>query len=257
MPYLETAQRSKDKTIGKYKPKIKKFFTAQTMRILERYNDYLNLPKLSGDDILTPRQVDPLIDYLMPDIENQLLAETMKPMHTSGTQKAIEDINKLSGASVSSALTNAQVVSGLQVLGQRITRINQTTKAILKDVVMQGVENGDNIFAIANSIQDTGIDEFYKGRSLAIARTETRMAYDLGGRIAYKELGVEKFDIVGCVSVMPGENDLGISPGYGSETNDKNGTCGSLDVPMQLWDRASSLAHINHQGVMVASIIPI
>ena len=256
MPYLLAAKRSKDKTIDKYKPKVKKFFTEQTGRILERYNEFFNLPKLAGEAEIPLSQIDPLIEYIMPNIENDMLKKASKPLHTSGLQKSIDDVNNIADTAVSSSIANAQVSQGIVGLGNKITRVNITTKSILRDIVAQGIEDGSNIYTIANNIQDSGLDEFYKGRSLAVARTETRLAYDYGGKIAYKELGVEKFDVVGCVGTLAGANDFGYTASYG-DFSESIGSCGVIEMPMNIWDPVSGSHHINHAGVQVASIIPI
>lgn len=257
MELLTSGTRSKDKTTKKYKPTVSKFFVDQTNRILERYNEYFNIPKLAGTEFINSNDIDVIVDYIMPPIENEILTSTAKPMHTSAIQKSITNVNAATGATVASALTNAQVVADIAGLGNKITRVNIVTKSLIRDVINQSVAEGQNIFETANVIKDTGVNEYYKNRALTIARTETRLAYDAGGKIAYSALKVETFDIIGCVSVMPGTNDLGVSPGYGSQANDNSGCCGSLDVPMNLWDTASGLNHINHNGIMVASRIPL
>lgn len=257
MDFLRAGTKSKNKTEKKYKPDIKDFFNEQTYRIILRYNDYFKIkaidPQIAAEDIET------LINYIFPlGPENVALKQKIKPLHTSGVQKAIEDIGSLSdeGIIASATMSNISVATSVLNLGERITRINNVTRNLLRDVITQGVADGRNIYDIAADIQDTGLGEWYANRSLAIARTETRMAYDAGGKIAYKELGAETFSIIGCISVMAGENDLGVVPGYGQEFNDKSGTCGSLTIGMSRWDEASGLSHVNHTGCMVADTIP-
>ena len=256
MPYLLAAKRSKDKTIDKYKPKVKKFFAEQTGRILERYNEYFDLPKLAGEAEIPLSQIDPLIEYIMPPIENDLIKKASTPMHTSGLQKGIVDVNVIADSAVSSSIADLEVQASLARLNASIQNINITTKSILRDIIGSGIEDGQNIYTIANNIQDSGAEGFYANRSLTVARTETRKAYDAGGKVAYKELGVEKFDVVGCVGTLAGANDFGYTASYG-DFSESIGSCGVLEMPMNIWDGASGSHHINHAGVQVASIIPV
>ena len=94
--------------------------------------------------------------------------------------------------------------------------------------------------------------EYYQGRSITIARTETRSAYDAGGKIVYSELGTQKIDVVGCRGTLAGTNELGLHASYG-DFSEPAGSCGVLGADFNLWDAISESHHINHAGVMVTS----
>ena len=252
MPYLHAGTASKEKTIKKYKPKMATMLKSQNDRIVDRYAEYFNL---KSDDFPL-YDVDVLIDYILPGIEDGIIKTETVPMHTSGIQKGVEDINDIASVAVDSGLGNIAVAQSLNTIGNQITKINTSTKVFLRRIILKGVADGDGVLAISDKIKDAGVNEYYKGRALAIARTETRKAYDEGGRIAYKDLGVEKFDVVGCVGTSNGNNFLGQSAGYGSR--DENiGCCGLLKVDMKHWSDVSQSHHINHNGTMTATEIPL
>lgn len=253
MEFLRAGTKSRDKTIKKYRPAIKQFFDEQTLRIVLRYNDFFNIK--ANEPIINPADLEVLINYILPlPQENAALKQATKPMHTSAVQKAIEDIDDIAGASVISSLSNVQVANSILHLANKITDINITTRSILRDILEQGIADGRNIYDIANDIRDTGLDEWYANRSLAIARTETRMAYDAGGQIAYKELGVESFSVIGCIGTLNGANDFGYPATYG-DFSETIGSCGVTEMPFNLWDGVSAIHHPNHAGLQVADKI--
>lgn len=253
MEFLRTGTKSRDKTIRKYRPEIKSFFDNQTLRIVERFNDFFKLKSFKA--AIDPQDLDVLINYLLPKgQEDALLKQTMKPLHTSATQKAIEDIDEIAEAGVVSSLANARVASAIATMGAKITEINDTTRAIIRDILDQAITDGTNIYDIAAEIQATGLDEWYANRALTIARTETRMAYDVGGGIAYSDLGAETFSVIGCVGTLAGDNKFGYTSTYG-DFSESVGSCGVTEMPMNIWDGVSELHHPNHAGVQVADKI--
>lgn len=253
MEFLRTGTKSREKTIKKYRPEIKSFFDQQTLRIVERFNEFYRLKSFKA--AIEPKDLDVLIKYLVPKgPEDALLKQTMKPLHTSATQKAIEDIDEIAEAGVVSSLANARVASVIAAMGEKITEINETTRLIIRDILDQAITDGTNIYDIAAEIQATGLDEWYANRSLAIARTETRMAYDAGGGIAYSDLGAQTFSVVGCIGTLSGANEFGYPSTYG-DFSENIGSCGVTDMPMNIWDGVSDIHHPNHAGVMVADKI--
>jgi hypothetical protein len=250
MPYLVRANKSRDKTTKKYKPEISKFFLDQSDRIMQRYNEFFNI---KSDIIFPVDQVEAVIEFILPPSEIGLMKETYRPMQTSGVQKAVEDINELADVAVDASLTNATVLSRLNNLAERVVMVDKSTKYMIRQNILNGISDGRGVLEIAQDIRKLGINEYYEGRALAIARTETRVAYDAGGSIASKELGASKFDVVGCVGTLAGVNELGLSASYG-DFSETIGSCGVLGVEIALWDSVSSIHHPNHGGTMIATL---
>lgn len=251
MLYLRLATQSRSKTIRKYRPEVKKFLLNQNERIVERFNSMFGIK--SGDDSFPIQDIDHIVRLMMPDSEDLLIKDAVRPMHTSGIQKAVEDINTAAGGTVVASIANPKIVERLMMLGNRITKVNPSTRGLLKDIILRSVRDGENVSTIRDRIREAGLNEYYQGRAMTIARTETRMAYDAGGKVAYSEMGANAtFDVVGCVGTLAGTNELGLSASYGDFT-ETIGSCGVLGVPMDLWDDVSNIHHINHAGCMVTS----
>ena len=231
---------------------MKTFLQAQNVRALDRYDTFFGIK--ASEFPLT--DVDAVVRFMIPDIEDTALIEASKPMHTSGIQKGVEDVNKLTTAEAVSSVSSTKVVFRLETLGQGITRVNDSTKVFLRHIILNGIKEDLSIYDIRDNIQKAGVDEYYQGRSLNIARTETRLAYDAGNKIAYDEIGIVKFDVVGCVGTLAGTNSLGLSASYG-DFSESIGSCGVLEVDMYLWDAVSQSHHPSHGGSQVASDIPI
>ncbi|WP_438979984.1 hypothetical protein [Polynucleobacter sp.] len=254
MPFLEKGKRAQDKTVKKYRPDFTKFFKSQTDRILLRLNSEYNFK--SPNDLIPENEIDTLIEVIFPmPFENDQLKNTARPLHTSGMIKQMEISNEILGSSVLASISNMEVQAALLRLGNLITRVNDATREMLRETISTGIKNGDNVLTIADNIRDTGLNEWYEGRALAIAQTESRYAADAGGRAVYRELGVEKFDVLGCVGTLAAPNALGLSSSYG-DFSESNGSCGVLEVDMELWDQVSGLHHPRHQGVQAPSEMP-
>lgn len=253
MDYIEAATKSRDKTQKKYRPDISSFIVKQSERIIDRFNEFFGT---KDDDQMFPiDQLDNVVNFIVPGSEDFLLKAEMRPLHTSALQKAVEDISqlKLSTVAISASLSNQEVIHRLENISQKVVRVNDATKTMIRDIILDGVSKGQNLIDIRERIRDAGINEYYQGRAFTIARTETRYAYDAGGHLAYSKLGPDgNFDVVGCVGTLQGTNELGLQAAYGNYS-EPYGSCGVLSVTMHLWNQVSDIHHINHQGVMVTS----
>ena len=249
LDYLVAATKSKDKTIRKYKSSVSDFMQEQSDRIMVRYKDYFGIKA----DNFPLDDTTYIVNYLVPNAEDKLLTESTNALHTSGIQKGVDDVSSLSAVAIDSSLSNAKVALEIYGLGEKISRVNSSTRKLINNIVLRGIANGDGVVKIGQAIRTSGIDEYYQGRAFNIARTETRLAYDAGGKISYNYLGVNKFDVVGCVGTLAGSNELGLTASYGS-FDEPMGSCGVLNVDMKLWESVSSIHHPSHMGSQVASV---
>lgn len=126
-----------------------------------------------------------------------------------------------------------------------LTRVSDTTRTALADVIATGIEQGLGAQEIANGTSDgsfLGIrglfDQFSQARSQLIARTESARAFDQASTASYRELGVTVCDVIGCedAEIMPGQQ-------YG---------CLSKDVPIAAAEAIEF--HPNHKGVIVPQV---
>jgi len=250
MEYLELGTKSREKTAKKYRKDISKFFKDQTYRMLERYDQFFNIKQPD----FPINQVDYLVELMFPRVEDLMLEETARPMHTSAIQKAPDDINSIAtnAIAIDTSLSNPDIVLRLNALGKLITRVNGSSQRIIRDVILRGIRDGDNVLTIRDSILKAGLNEYYENRALTIARTETRAAYDAGSKLALDKTTIKKFDVIGCVGTLGIPNALGLIASYG-DFKETMGSCGVLGVDMLLWDAVSSLHHVNHGGMAVSA----
>ena len=82
----------------------------------------------------------------------------------------------------------------IRQLSSKIVYVNKTTRKRLNEdiskVIESGINEGDTINQIANSIRDSS--NFVKSRSLLIARTETTGAINIASTEYYKSAGVQR-----------------------------------------------------------------
>lgn len=126
-------------------------------------------------------------------------------------------------------------------LAQQVKYVTQSTKDELSRIINEGAAQGLNPWQIANGTADgsfLGIrgtfEQIAQERAMLIARTETAHLQDEANAVAYKEMGVDTCDVIGCedFKIMPGET-------YG---------CNSQGVPVAA---LPIRFHPNHNGAVV------
>lgn len=180
---------------------------------------------------------------LIRDLENEVIIflnlqiqaekEMLTPLYTSGVQRAIADVNAITGTGIVASFSNPFVRGAVENLGNKITGvITETTKKDLRKLFAKALDEGWNINAIQDEIQRK-FEQYQTTRARMIARTEARAAWDAGAEVAYKDIGVEKVDVIGC-TMFEWDSD-----------------CGRRGIPVGL---ISSLKfHPNHIGSLAPS----
>jgi hypothetical protein len=160
--------------------------------------------------------------------------EMVRGLHTSGVQRAIGDINVITGSGINPSLSNPFVKAAIDRLGEKITgKITETTLKGLRAIFKQAIVEGMTINEIQDQIQ-LKFSEFKTTRARMIARTEARAAWDAGAYVSYTDLGVKTIDVVGC-TMFEAYSD-----------------CGKQGIDVQ---RIPYLTfHPNHIGVIAPSI---
>ncbi len=242
--FLRTSLKTRSELEDRFTPSVARFFEDQGKRFIQDFNDQFN--KVFED--LEAAQI--VNNIFIIEAEAAILRKAIRPLHTSGVQRGIGDLNKTMNASVNPNLSNQFVNSSINRMGRLITGgilptgvkvdINETTRKSLVNVIAKGVEESLTVTEISDRIQDK-FDQFQGFRARRIARTESRIAYDEASRISYSELGIPTYDVVGCESfdLRAGGDEIGTG-------------CGLQDVPI-----TKILAfHPNHIGVMAPSKQP-
>ena len=227
--YLYSALKSRNYVEDKYTQRIEDYFRGLEVRVLEKLAQ------------LTPKSTKVAVSYLLDandlfskDEEIKAIETTLRPLYTSGVQKAVVDINTIVGASVNFNLTNPIIASMISKIGSKISGlICKTTITDLQNIVVDAIQNSWDIIKLQDEIQ-TKFKEFSGVRSRLISRTESARAWDAGASVSMKELGVKMIDVVGCTQFEPDSD------------------CGKMNIPI---DKALSLNfHPNHKGCIAPSI---
>jgi len=228
--YLEAALRSRNLVEDRFVGKLSEYFKKQEERILQNLRGYDSKSAKADLSELTPELIFDL------NIEKGFLEDEIRPLHTSAVQKGISDINTITGAGVNINLSNPFVKAAIAKLGQKITgEVPGNTLKDLSKIIVKSVDESWNINQIQDAIQDK-FDGFQGYRARMIARTESRMAWDVGAIVAYKDLGVQTLDVVGCTQFEPDSD------------------CGRQGVPISQADTLTF--HPNHIGSLAPSIEP-
>ena len=236
--YLEKGLRSRNKTEDQYVSKIDSFLNAQMKRIL--HNLEINADKIEA--LFTNKGLEEESMGLLFDLnfENETLVEVVRPLHTSGVQKAIVNVNDITGATVKESLSNPFVAKTINALGKNVIgsinkegkriSINNTVSKDLVNIIRKSVAEDNHVNFIQGEInRKLGTQSSMRARR--IARTESRIAYDAGNKIAYEELGVKVVDVIGCTQFEPDSD------------------CGRQNIPIN--EMSSLVFHPNHIGVVV------
>lgn len=214
----------------KYEAKLGDFFIEQGKRINENLVEFYNNNVPKGMKIDPQKMISFAFDL---NLENDELSDVAKPLHTAGVTGAVSDINGLTSGTVQSSMANPAVKQAVQRCGNLLIKthaLNETTLAKLQDVISDWLLTDQNIQTLTADVG--AMFEADAGwRARRIARTESRIAWDQGASVNYKDQGVGYVDVVGC------------------ESFEANSDCGRTGVPI---DQAASLVfHPNHIGAIV------
>ena len=225
--YLVASFKSRLQVEDRYVGKISKYFENQEKRVIERVREVLEKSDRAKIENLDASYIFSLEE------EEQILEADMKAMHTSGVQKAIQDINGIVGSAVNYNTSNPMVVTMISAIGKKVTgKIQETTIKELRTLIVKGVNEDWNIIQFQDAIQNK-FKQFQGYRARMIARTEARAAWDAGAVVSYEELGVKTVDVVGCTQF---EDDS---------------DCGKQNIPIQ--NVGSLRFHPNHIGSILPS----
>lgn len=134
----------------------------------------------------------------------------------------------------------AAVYSRANVLCRQVTRINDTTRTQMANMINDAVTNGETVVDVANLLSRE-FPDIAASRMPTIARTEVGRAVDEGTKQAIRESSVvAEVSVIGCTAVEPD-----------GPTFDGRPTCNIVGVPAQRVDEL--IFHVNHSGTIVPS----
>ena len=245
--YIRAALKSRNTAEDKYYQKIVGFFLGQKKRILRKFDDMFDV---KADIAENPTII---VGALFDDnLETNELIKDLRGLHTSAVQRAVADINKLSGNNINTETSNPVVKATIDRLGQDLkgfknnsgtwVSINGSTKKDVARIITKGVDNNLSINEISDNISNK-FDQYSGYRARRIARTESRAAWDASAYDSYKELDVETVDVVGC-------DFTSVEASYGTQ-DEIYGDCGKTGI--SITGMLSLDFHPNHIGVIAPS----
>ena len=165
---------------------LRGFFQGQARRVAGRYRT-----GATAAELLPPSEDDRL-----------------ERLYTVIMRGALEDAAELADAQLAPGrkVLDPGLESLLRGSGVLIVEINEATRAALADLLVEAAEEGLNLFQTVNG-SDTfpglrgTVEETYRNRARAIARTEMAKAQQRAAHLRYAAAGVREVDIIdgpGC-----------------------------------------------------------
>lgn len=114
------------------------------------------------------------------------------PLHRAGVARGADSIMALIDSETEFSMASPPVTGKLAELSQKITRIDDTIEAALRDELAEGVANGESVADLAARVRR--VMDASKARSMTIARTETGFAFNTGRNEAMKQAGVTRHE---------------------------------------------------------------
>ncbi len=157
---------------------------------------------------------DPTIDELWDDAaEYGELYSSGYKMHQSAVAIGVNDGNELWDVDIDGSILNPKIMLVVEKLAKKYAdQTVNSRREELRNVMNLWRQSGQGIGDLKRSIQDMG-SELYGAqawKAQRIARTEAALAWDQANLLAYDQIGVRVFDIVGCIDNFTDCNKRGI-----------------------------------------------
>lgn len=214
---------------GKLIPELDSYFAKQADRVVDRI---LKQGSSALGLYVETKQKYPFdADDLMPKSEDRELAKILRPRVLEAAEAAWEASAAEFGIDAAFDVSNPQVRSLLaEASSTRVVNITDATRDVLKRLLAEGAELGLSPFQLANGAGDfagvrSAVEETYKNRAQAIARTEMGWGSNRGATALYAEEGIDK------VEVFDGDEDIPCEEANGSEWTLRRADAEPLEHP--------------------------
>jgi HK97 family phage portal protein len=177
------------------------------------------------------------------DAEEDLLREVLDAIQQRATRRGWLSSSSQGIPASAYDVANPYVQTVLGELGTRIQGINQTTMQDVRRVVGDALDEGVTMDDLASRLRGL-FQETYRNRSLAVARTESQVAYNLGATAAGKNSGVVDYA------------ELLDNPDHDTDPGSDGLTCAGrngLIVPLDAVPRHVSAEHPN--GTLAVALV--
>ena len=224
---LRQALRSRKRVEKRMVKTATAYFKAQGEAILARFD--------AGDRKATGKYDTKAL--FGPDDDKEIVDSFYNDFMAAISLGAI-DAGLTGGIDVDTSLKNPAIKKAIERVSKKITRVNDTTKSTVTDIIDSGLQDGKTITQIRKDIQSAFAEDGVVGgkyRAEMIARTESAAAWDAGATTTYEALGYTTMDVIGCEDevVVDGQT-------YG---------CNSKGIPIE--DAPNIEFHPNHTGCFV------
>lgn len=203
---------------------LREYFKQQRARVLTRLSYDAHLHE---DTRFSVKALPPAVHSLLPPSEDTALSLAIRPYLEQGILSSADLANLLVGGVLPESSQSAGVQRLLDNAGQRITQINDATRRAVQEQLQTANAAGYNLYQIANGVPADGfrgiadtVEQLYRGRAEAIARTEIGSASLAASQAQWRELGVRYQEII------DGEDD--------EECAARNGTVVSIEEEVEL-----------------------
>ena len=200
--YSRALQRVRKSVAGRMANKVDLFFSELSGLVEQRLRDSdYALPKGKGKGATKAVIPDPN-NLIIPADFNDLV-EIYKHYYIEVAQASWELLNLSLGVSVAFDLTDPIITEALAHAGTRIRQVTDTTLEEVRALLQHANENGWSIDHIVAGDPDSGVrgmrqvvEETYRNRARAIARTELGTAQNIVTANRFAEAGVAMVEIL-------------------------------------------------------------
>jgi hypothetical protein len=153
-----------------------------------------------GGKAKTPDQVRAIMERIDWEAESADLEQTLTGLYTELGKLAYETVTAHTGAELAFDPTNPYVRGVLARVGDRVSGINDESRAVLESAVEDTLTNGGSVDDLTG-VLSSKVADWAGARAETIALSETANAYNCATLAGYRECG-----LVETVEVMDGED---------------------------------------------------
>ena len=122
----------------------------------------------------------------------QKLINQTSPLHRLVLKRGGDAVLAELGVGADFSISDPRVTSHLAELSHKITRIDDTIEAALRESLVEGIGEGNSPQELAKRVRE--VMDASKSRSMTIARTETGQAFNTGRVDGMQQVGVERHE---------------------------------------------------------------
>lgn len=201
-------------TIHKRAARTKKRATILITRSVNQY--YQGLKKRVMSALDSQKSIDSKSDNDLFDLGDEIskAKRASKSFFRSTVVLAIADVNELLDTEVDSSSKNKRLNLVVEKLSSNYASTTlDSRRDEIRELLSKAQEEGVPISEIRGRFQDYFSELTGEGswKALRIARTESGYAWDQAGLMGYDELGIDKFDVIGCEDNVGDCNAVGLS----------------------------------------------